>query len=147
MSNNSFNNGLSRVPPGSPLSLYQHLANDGRLFFYDDHIQVVALVPSPDSGRPGFFGITMNRDSKAVTAHHFKWLGNGFLTSNPNPSGLSDHDLQTLTFWREQMGYVIPVMPPASRPQGFTSLHAGEFEDWQQDHSEAILAEWFIRNP
>lgn len=142
----NFNNGLTPVPPNSPLSLYQHLANDGRLFFYDDHIHVVALVPSPSPAKPGFYGITMNRDTQVITAHHFSFLGRGFLTSNPNPTSLSDHDLQTLDFWRS-LGYVVPIMSPRSRPLGFTDANAGDFEDWQQDNSETILAEWLRQNP
>lgn len=144
---NQFKNGLAIVPPHSPLALYQHLANDGRLFFYDDHISVLSLVSSPDSARPGYFGITYNRDTRLITAHYFAFLGRGFLTSQPNPTGLSDHDLATLDFWRSHLGYAIPVMPPASRPVGFTDDHASEFEDWQNDNSAAILAEWFRQYP
>ena len=111
----AFCNDLTPVPMGSPFGLFQRLAESGRLFFYDDHIQILALVVSPSQDRPGFFGLALNRDNSTVTATYYKYLGRAFLTHPDNLNAL--HELTD--FEVERIGYlknhwVMPMVPATS---------------------------------
>lgn len=110
-----FNNNLTSIPTTSDLTLYQRLAESGRLFFYDDHIQILSIVRSSLSDRPGFFGLVLNRDNGTVTATYYKYLGRAFLTHPDNLNAL--HELTD--FEVERIGYlknhwVMPMVPATS---------------------------------
>jgi len=110
-----FNNNLTSIPTTSDFTVYQRLAESGKLFFYDDHLQVISLVRSNLSDRPGFFGLTLNRDSQTVTANYYKFLGRAFLTHPDNLNAL--HELTD--FEVERIGYlkkywVMPMVPATS---------------------------------
>lgn len=111
----TFCNDLTPIPTTSDLTLYQRLAESGKLFFYDDHIQILSLVVSPSQDRPGFFGLVLNRDNGTVTATYYKYLGRAFLTHPDNLNAL--HELTD--FEVERIGYlknhwVMPMVPATS---------------------------------
>ena len=76
-----FNNGLTPIPEDALLYQYQRLARSGRLWFYDDHQQVVDLLPSTLPNKPGFVGLVYNRDTGNLTSTYYKFLGRAFLTT------------------------------------------------------------------
>ena len=111
----TFHNNLTSIPTTSDFTVYQRLAEAGKLFFYDDHLQVISLVVSPSQDRPGFFGLTLNRDNGTVTATYYKYLGRAFLTHPGNLLSL----VELTDFEVERIGYlkkywVMPMVPATS---------------------------------
>lgn len=110
----TFNNNLTSIPTTSDFTVYQRLAESGRLFFYDDHIQVISLVVSPSQDRPGFFGLTLNRDNGTVTATYYKYLGRAFLThpDNLDVVELTDFEVERIGYLKKY--WVMPMVPATS---------------------------------
>ena len=108
----AFNNNLIPLPTTSDFAVYQRLAEAGKLFFYDDHIQILSLVVSPSQDRPGFFGLALNRDNGTVTATYYKYLGRAFLTHPDNLANLVDFtepELDRIAYWKRS-GWVMPIV-------------------------------------
>ena len=110
----TFNNNLTALPTTSDFTVYQRLAEAGKLFFYDDHLQVISLVRSNLSDRPGFFGLTLNRDNGTVTATYYKYLGRAFLThpDNLDVVELTDFEVERIGYLKKY--WVIPMVPATS---------------------------------
>ncbi len=110
----AFCNNLVPVPVDSPLPLFQRLAESGRLFFYDDHIQILSIVRSSLSDRPGYFALCLNRDSQTVTANYYKFLGRAFLTHPDNLDGhdLTEPELDRIAYLKRH--WVLPMVPATS---------------------------------
>ena len=110
----TFNNNLTSIPTTSDLTVYQRLAESGKLFFYDDHLQVISLVVSPSQDRPGFFGLTLNRDNGTVTATYYKYLGRAFLThpDNLDVVELTDFEVERIGYLKKY--WVIPMVPASA---------------------------------
>lgn len=112
----AFCNNLTSIPTTSDFTVYQRLAESGKLFFYDDHIQILSLVVSPSQDRPGFFGLVLNRDNGTVTATYYKYLGRAFLTHPDNLASLVDFtepELDRIAYWKRS-GWVMPMVPATS---------------------------------
>ncbi len=108
----AFCNNLTSIPTTSDFTVYQRLAESGKLFFYDDHIQILSLVVSPSQDRPGFFGLVLNRDNGTVTATYYKYLGRAFLTHPDNlasPVDFTEHELDRIAYWKRS-GWVMPII-------------------------------------
>ena len=110
----TFHNNLTSIPTTSDFAVYQRLAEAGKLFFYDDHLQVISLVRSNLSDRPGFFGLTLNRDNGTVTATYYKYLGRAFLThpDNLDVVELTDFEVERIGYLKKY--WVIPMVPATS---------------------------------
>lgn len=110
----TFNNNLTSIPTTSDFTVYQRLAESGKLFFYDDHLQVISLVVSPSQDRPGFFGLTLNRDNGTVTATYYKYLGRAFLThpDNLDVVELTDFEVERIGYLKKY--WVMPMVPATS---------------------------------
>ena len=110
----TFNNHLTPIPTTSDFAVYQRLAEAGKLFFYDDHLQVLSIVVSPSQDRPGFFGLTLNRDNGTVTATYYKYLGRAFLThpDNLDVVELTDFEVERIGYLKKY--WVIPMVPATS---------------------------------
>lgn len=111
----AFCNNLTPVPLDAPFTLFQRLAESNRLFFYDDHIQILAIVPSNLSDRPGYFALCLNRDSQTVTANYYKFLGRAFLTHPDNLNAqheLTGPELNRIAYLKRH--WVIPMVPAGS---------------------------------
>ena len=105
----TFHNNLTPVPAGSPLIVYQRLAEDGKLFFYDDHIVVMSIHESPFPDRPGYFALVLNRDTKTVTGNLYKFLGPAFLTVPGHPGVLTDFEASRIAYLRQD--WCIAMVP------------------------------------
>ena len=111
----AFCNDLTPIPLGSPFGLFQRLAESGRLFFYDDHIQILSIVPSNLADRPGYFALCLNRDSQTVTANYYKFLGRAFLTHPDNLNAqheLTGPELDRIAYLKQH--WCIPMVPATS---------------------------------
>lgn len=110
----TFHNNLTSLPTTSDFTVYQRLAESGKLFFYDDHLQVIALVVSPSQDRPGFFGLTLNRDNGTVTATYYKYLGRAFLThpDNLDVTELTDFEVERIGYLKKY--WVMPMVPASA---------------------------------
>ena len=110
----TFHNNLTSIPTTSDFTVYQRLAEAGKLFFYDDHLQVISLVVSPSQDRPGFFGLTLNRDNGTVTATYYKYLGRAFLThpDNLDVVELTDFEVERIGYLKKY--WVMPMVPATS---------------------------------
>ena len=110
----TFNNNLTSIPTTSDFTVYQRLAESGKLFFYDDHLQVISLVVSPSQDRPGFFGLTLNRDNGTVTATYYKYLGRAFLThpDNLDVVELTDFEVERIGYLKKY--WVMPMVPASA---------------------------------
>ena len=110
----TFNNNLTAIPTTSDFAVYQRLAEAGKLFFYDDHLQVISLVVSPSQDRPGFFGLTLNRDNGTVTATYYKYLGRAFLThpDNLDVVELTDFEVERIGYLKKY--WVMPMVPASA---------------------------------
>lgn len=110
----TFHNNLTSIPTTSDFTVYQRLAESGKLFFYDDHLQVISLVVSPSQDRPGFFGLTLNRDNGTVTATYYKYLGRAFLThpDNLDVVELTDFEVERIGYLKKY--WVMPMVPASA---------------------------------
>lgn len=111
----SYCNNLVPVPLDTPFVLFQRLAESGRLFFYDDHIQIMSIVRSNLADRPGYFALCLNRDSQTVTANYYKFLGRAFLTHPDNlnaPHELTEPELDRIAYLKQY--WVMPMVPATS---------------------------------
>jgi hypothetical protein len=110
----TFHNNLTAIPTTSDFTVYQRLAESGKLFFYDDHLQVISIVVSPSQDRPGFFGLTLNRDNGTVTATYYKYLGRAFLThpDNLDVVELTDFEVERIGYLKKY--WVMPMVPATS---------------------------------
>lgn len=109
-----FNNGLTPLPDDTPLYQYQRLARSGQLWFYDDHQQVIDVLPSHLPHKPGFLGLVYNRDTGTVTSTHYKFLGRAFLTTPEAlkaPIVFTDEEITAIA-WLRASGFVLPVLYP-----------------------------------
>lgn len=114
----SFCNNLTPLPLDAPFALFQRLAESNRLFFYDDHIQILAITLSSIPDRPGYFALCLNRDSQTVTANYYKFLGRAFLTHPENLTrfldghDLTEPELDRIAYLKRH--WVIPMVPAGS---------------------------------
>lgn len=139
-----FNNGLIPVPADTLLYEYQRLALTGRLWFLDDHLQVLSLVASTHPTRTGFVGLVYNRDSDSTTSTYYKHLGRAFLTS---PAALTDSDLlepeiQALAFIRQSLGYLVTLTPPDQFPENLTGQQLDEIEESIENAIPSAIAQY-----
>lgn len=135
-----FNNGLIPVPQDTLLYEYQRLALTGRLWFLDDHLQVLSLVASTHPTRTGFVGLVYNRDTDSTTSTYYKHLGRAFLTS---PSALTDPNLlepesQALAFIRQSLGYLVTLTPPDQFPESARHLSGQQLDEIESEIENAI---------
>ena len=126
-----FNNGLIPVPADTRLYEYQRLALTGRLWFLDDHLQVLSLVASTHPTRTGFVGLVYNRDTDSTTSTYYKHLGRAFLT---NPKSLTcpdllEPELSALAFIRQSLGYLVTLTPPDQFPENLSGQQLDEIEE------------------
>ena len=139
-----FNNGLIPVPTDTMLYEYQRLALTGRLWFLDDHLQVLALVASTHPTRTGFVGLVYNRDTDSTTSTYYKHLGRAFLT---NPKALTDSDLlepeiQALAFIRQSLGYLVTLTAPSEFPENLTGQQLDEIESEIENAIPSAIAQY-----
>lgn len=130
----NFNNGLTPLPDESLLYQYQRLARAGQLWFYDDHQQVIDILPSNLSHKPGFLGLVYNRDTGALTSTYYKFLGRAFLTTPEAlkaPIVFTDEEI-TMLAWLRASGFVLPVLHPEDT--------VGVPDDILNDFEEAVEA-------
>lgn len=130
----NFNNGLTPLPEDALLYQYQRLARSGRLWFYDDHQQVIDILPSHLPHKPGFLGLVYNRDTGALTSTYYKFLGRAFLTT---PEALKSsieftEEEITILAWLRAAGYVLPILHPEHT--------VGVPDDILNDFEEAVEA-------
>ena len=130
----NFNNGLTPLPEDALLYQYQRLARSGRLWFYDDHQQVIDVLPSHLPHKPGFLGLVYNRDTGALTSTYYKFLGRAFLTT---PEALKSsieftEEEITILAWLRAAGYVLPILHPEHT--------VGVPDDILNDFEEAVEA-------
>ena len=135
-----FHNGLIPVPADTLLYEYQRLALTGRLWFLDDHMQVLSLVASTHPTRTGFVGLVYNRDSDSTTSTYYKHLGRAFLTS---PAALTDPELlepeiQALAFIRQSLGYLVTLTPPSEFPESAGHLSGQQLDEIEESIENAI---------
>lgn len=139
-----FNNGLIPVPADTLLYEYQRLALTGRLWFLDDHLQVLSLVASTHPTRTGFVGLVYNRDSDSTTSTYYKHLGRAFLTS---PSALTDStllepEIQALAFIRQSLGYLVTLTPPDQFPENLSGQQLDEIEESIESAIPSAIAQY-----
>lgn len=110
----TFHNNLTSLPTTSDFTVYQRLAEAGKLFFYDDHIQILSIIRSNLSERPGFFALCLNRDNGAVTATYYKYLGRAFLThpDNLDVTELTDFEVERIGYLKKY--WVMPMVLASS---------------------------------
>jgi len=131
---NNFNNGLTPFPEGSLLYQYQRLARAGQLWFYDDHQQVIDVLPSHLAHKPGFLGLVYNRDTGNLTSTYYKFLGRAFLTTPEAlkaPIEFTEEEI-TMLAWLRAAGYVMPILHPENT--------VGVPDDILNDFEEAVEA-------
>lgn len=143
-----FNNGLIPVPQDTLLYEYQRLALTGKLWFLDDHLQVLSLVASTHPTRTGFVGLVYNRDSDSTTSTYYKHLGRAFLTS---PAALTDSDLlepeiQALAFIRQSLGYLVTLTPPSQFPENLSGQQLDEIEESIESAIPSAIAQYLASN-
>ena len=147
-----FHNGLIPVPADTLLYEYQRLALTGRLWFLDDHLQVLSLVASTHPTRTGFVGLVYNRDSDSTTSTYYKHLGRAFLTS---PAALTDSDLlepeiQALAFIRQSLGYLVTLTAPSEFPESAGHLSGQQLDEIESEIENAIpsaIAQYLASQP
>lgn len=147
-----FNNGLVPVPTDTLLYEYQRLALTGRLWFLDDHLQVLSLVASTHPTRTGFVGLVYNRDTDSTTSTYYKHLGRAFLT---NPKSLTDPELlepeiQALAFIRQSLGYLVTLTPPSAFPESASNLSGQQLDEIESEIENAIpsaIAQYLSSQP
>lgn len=138
-----YKNGLTPIPAKSDLAIYQTLAHAGKLWFYDDHLQVVCIHAHPL--QPGkFIALVANRDTKTVSAEPFTYLGRGFLTTPKNAERVESGTLapvESLATLRAQ-GFTVPFFRTPSNVPSTTAL---DFEHWMAGHGPDLLVEFANR--
>lgn len=140
---NNFNNGLTPIPDDALLYQYQRLARSGRLWFYDDHQQVVDLLPSTLPNKPGFIGLVYNRDTGTLTSTYYKFLGRAFLTTPEAlkaPIEFTEEEI-TMLAWLRAAGYVLPILHPENTV-GVDDDTLNLFEEAVEESLPAALAKF-----
>lgn len=140
-----YKNGLVPVPHNQPLSVYQLLAHSGKLWFYDDHLAVTCVHPHPFR-EGGTMALVANRDTRAVTAESFAYLGRGFLTTPKMAERISNGTLLPSLSIRglHDAGFVVPSF---KAPENTPVSVQRDFEHWMNTFGPDLLREFASRPP
>lgn len=147
-----FNNGLISVPEGTLLYEYQRLAATGKLWFLDDHLQVLHILASTHPTRTGFVGLVYNRDTDSTTSTYYKHLGRAFLTTSAalTDPNLLEPEIQALAFIRQNLGYLVTLTPPSEFPESAHHLTGQQLDEIEESIESVIpsaIAQYLASNP